>query len=383
MEFDIVGNEAIHEGRATDAYFLRTEEALDHAGRNPQVVCEVTADQFGTGEWEVFSGLKDAVALFEGLPVDVYAIPEGTVFDGGPVMRIEGRYRTFARYETSLLGFLSGASAQATAACEVVTAAGDEAAILSFGARHVHPAATAALERSALIGGVSGFSHVAAGEVLAREPGGTMPHALMICFGNGQQEEAWQAFDEGVASAVPRIALVDTYTDEVDEAIRAAETISLDSVRLDTTRSRRGDFQQITREVRWELDARGHDDVGIFLSGGLEPNEIRTLRELVEGFGVGSYISNADPVDFSLDIVEVDGKPAAKRGKLSGTKQVYRTPEGDHAVAMSETEVAGDALLEPVIKDGDVLAQFDIDTARERCTVDAERVGFSRLHSDH
>jgi nicotinate phosphoribosyltransferase len=380
MEFDIVGNEAIHEGRATDAYFLRTEEALDHAGRNPQVVCEVTADQFGTGEWEVFSGLKDAVALFEGLPVDVYAIPEGTVFDGGPVMRIEGRYRTFARYETSLLGFLSGASAQATAACEVVTAADGEAAILSFGARHVHPAATAALERSALIGGVNGFSHVAAGEVLAREPGGTMPHALVICFGNGHQEEAWQAFDEGVGSAVPRVALVDTYTDEADEAIRAAEAINLDSVRLDTTRSRRGDFRHITHEVRWELDARGHDDVGIFLSGGLGPNEIRTLRDIVEGFGVGSYISNADPVDFSLDIVEVDGTPAAKRGKLSGTKQVYRTPEGGHTVAMSETDVEGEALLKPVIKNGDVLAQFDVDVARERCTVDAEQVGFGGSH---
>ena len=29
-------------------------------------------------------------------------------------------------------------------------------------------------------------------------------------------------------------------------------------------------------------------------------------------------------VDFSLDIVEIDGKPVAKRGKMSGAKQVYR-----------------------------------------------------------
>jgi nicotinate phosphoribosyltransferase len=394
MEFDIVGNEAVREGRATDAYFLRTEEALDHAGRNPHVVCEVTADQFGTGvepsrakrcpsgersesdgEFEVLAGLKDAAALLEGLPVDVHALPEGTLFDGGPVMRIEGHYRDFARYETSLLGFLSGASAQATAAREAVAAA-DGKAILSFGARHVHPASTAALERSALIGGVDGFSHVAAGEVLGREAGGTMPHALVICFGNGNQEEAWRAFDEAVAPEVPRVALVDTYTDETDEAIRAAEAIDLDSVRLDTTGSRRGDFRHIAREVRWELDAHGHEDVGIFASGGLGPEEIRHLRDHVAGFGVGSYISNADPVDFSLDIVDVEGEPAAKRGKLSGPKQVYRTPEGGHAVALEGVEVAGDPLVEPVMEDGDVVADFDLDAAAERCAADAERVGF-------
>ncbi len=373
--FDLVSEAAIREGRATDAYFLRTEEALDHAGRNPHVVAEVTADQFPTGEFEVLAGVKDAAHLLAGLPVDVHALREGTHFDGGPVMRIEGPYRPFARYETSILGFLSYASAVATAAREAKAAAPDKP-ILSFGARHIHPASTAALERSALIGGVDGFSHVAAGEVLGREAGGTMPHALVICFGNGHQEDAWRAFDEGVGPDVPRVALVDTYSDEVDEALRAAETIAdLDSVRLDTTSSRRGDFRHIAREVRWELDARGHEDVGIFVSGGLTPESIRHLGDVADGFGVGSHISNADPVDFALDIVELEGEPAAKRGKLSGTKQVYRTPDGGHHVAHSGTDVEGEPLLEPLIEDGEVVREFDIEAAGERCREDAERVG--------
>ena len=373
--FDLVSESAIREGRATDAYFLRTEEALDHAGRNPHVVAEVTADQFPTGEFEVLAGVKDAAHLLAGLPVDVGALREGTHFDGGPVMRIEGTYREFARYETSLLGFLSYASAVATAAREAKAAA-PRKPVVSFGARHIHPAATAALERSALIGGVDGFSHVAAGEVLGREAGGTMPHALVICFGKGHQEDAWRAFDEGVGPDVPRIALVDTYSDEADEAIRAAETIpDLDSVRLDTTSSRRGDFRHIAREVRWELDVRGHEDVGIFASGGLTPETIRHLGDVVDGFGVGSYISNADPVDFALDIVEVEGEPAAKRGKLSGRKQAYRTPDGGHHVALEGTEVEGEPLLEPLIEDGDIVREFDIDDAAERCREDAARVG--------
>jgi nicotinate phosphoribosyltransferase len=31
-------------------------------------------------------------------------------------------------------------------------------------------------------------------------------------------------------------------------------------------------------------------------------------------------------MDFALDIVEIEGKPAAKRGKRSGRKGVYRCP---------------------------------------------------------
>jgi nicotinate phosphoribosyltransferase len=373
--FDLVSEAAIREGRATDAYFLRTEEALDHAGRDPHVVAEVTADQFPTGEFEVLAGLKDTAHLLSGLPVDVHALREGTHFDGGPVMRIEGPYRPFARYETSLLGFLSYASAAATAARETKAAAADKP-VLSFGARHIHPASTAALERSALIGGVDGFSHVAAGETLGREAGGTMPHALVICFGKGNQEAAWRAFDEGVGPDVPRVALVDTYTDEVDEAIRAAAAIpDLESVRLDTTASRRGDFRHIAREVRWELDTRGHEDVGIFVSGGLTPETVRHLRDVADGFGVGSYVSNADPVDFALDIVELEGEPAAKRGKLSGTKQVYRTPDGGHHVALEGTEVEGEPLLEPLIEDGEIVREFGIEAAAERCREDAERIG--------
>jgi nicotinate phosphoribosyltransferase len=380
-EFDVVPPEAIADGRATDAYFLRTEEALEHAGANPRVTCEVTADQFPDGEFELFAGLKDAAHLLSGLPIDVDAMPEGTLFDGGPVMRIEGHYLDFARYETSLLGFLSHASGVATAALEARVAAPDSS-ILSFGARHVHPSIAGMVERSALIGGLDGFSHVAAGDLLGREASGTMPHALMICLGKGNQEQAWRAFDEAVDESVPRIALCDTYSDEKDEVLRAVETLGdrLSGVRLDTTGSRRGDFRHIVREVRWELDARGHDDVDIFLSGGLGPARLRELRDVADGFGVGGYVSNADPVDFALDIVEVDGEPAAKRGKLSGAKEVYRTADGGHHVGLRGRDAPADAesLLEPVLRDGELLAAFDLDAATERAREDADAVGFRR-----
>jgi nicotinate phosphoribosyltransferase len=388
-DFDIVPPEAIREGRATDAYFERTAEALRGADKNPTVVAEVTADQFPSGEFELFAGLKDAVALLEGRPVDVDAIPEGRLFDGGPVLRIEGPYLSFARFETSLLGFLSHASGVATAALEARLAAPD-AQVLSFGARHVHPSIAGMVERSALAAGLDGFSHVAAGELLGREASGTMPHALVIAFGRGQQEPAWRAFDAAVPEGVPRVALCDTYSDEVDETLRAAAALGdrLDAVRIDTTASRRGDFRHILREARWELDVRGYDDVGLFVSGGLGPADLRRLRDVADGFGVGGHVSNADPVDFALDIVAVDGKPAAKRGKLSGAKQAYRTPAGDHAVALADADPPADAepLLRPVLRDGEVVDGFDpdpdLDAVAERALADARAVGFGADGAD-
>jgi nicotinate phosphoribosyltransferase len=383
LDFDIISPEAIRSGRATDAYFERTDAALNHADRNPHVVAEVTADQFPTGEFELLAGVKDAAALLADRAIDVDAIPPGRCFDGGPVMRIEGPYLDFARLETALLGFLSHASGIATAARRVREAAPDSP-VLSFGARHVHPSIAAVVERSALLAGLDGFSHVAAGDQIDREASGTMPHALLLCFGRGQQEAAWQAFDAAVGDDVQRIALCDTFSDEVDESLRVADALgdALDGVRLDTTGSRRGDFRHIIREVRWELDAAGHDNVDIFLSGGLGVDDLRALRDVADGFGVGSTISNADPVDFALDIVEVDGEAIAKRGKLSGVKSVYRTADGGHHIGHrgGDPPADGEMLLEPLIRDGDVVDDFDLSLseATERAARDASLVGVGR-----
>ena len=48
------------------------------------------------------------------------------------------------------------------------------------------------------------------------------------------------------------------------------------------------------------------------------------LNGLADAYGVGTEISGAPAVDFSMDIIEVDGKPLAKRGKMSGSKSVWR-----------------------------------------------------------
>jgi nicotinate phosphoribosyltransferase len=358
--YDLLTATEIDSGRATAAYFLRTEEILDAAGEDPHVVAELSAPD----GWSVLTGLKDAARLLEGHPVDVYAPPDGTVVSGGPMLRIEGPYRAFARYESSLLGFLAHASGIATAAMEVRAAARDRT-VLSFGTRRQHPTLGAMIERAALVGGADGIGNVAGGELIGVEAGGTMPHALVVCLGDA--ERAFRAYDDALDEGVPRTMLVDTFCDETIEAVVAAETLDdrLDGVRLDTTASRRGDLRAIAEEVRWELDRRGHGDVEILVSGGIDAAEVRRLRDAVDGFGVGGAIANADPLDLSLNLVEVDGEARAKRGVKSGAKQVYRDGFEDRVVPADE-EAPGEPLLRPVLEDGEVVAEFSLEDARAR-----------------
>ena len=95
-------------------------------------------------------------------------------------------------------------------------------------------------------------------------------------------------------------------------------------VRLDTPSSRRGDMRKIVLEVRWALDSAGYKHVKIFVSGGLDEEDVRRLVDVADGFGVGTSIAFPRSIDLAMDIVEVDGESFSKRGKLPGRKQVYR-----------------------------------------------------------
>ncbi len=362
MRFLVVSDDDIKKGLVTDKYFIWTEKVLRAKKVNPLVVAEVT-----TSGWGVLAGLEDALKLLEGLPVDVYAMPEGSIFfPHEPVITIVGRYLDFARFETSLLGFICHSSGVATQAFRFKLAAGDRK-VFSFGTRRMHPAIAAAIERAAYIGGVDGVSNFAAEKYLGIPSMGTMPHAMIICFGD--QVKAWKSFDEVVDKEVSRTMLVDTYFDEKTEAVMAVENVeNVRAVRLDTPSSRRGNFRKIIDEVRWELKIRGREDVGIFVSGGLSLSDVVNLRDIVDAFGVGTAISGAGPIDFALDIVEKEGNFVAKRGKRGGMKQVYRNWERlEDEVRLFREEYTGDgeAMLRKVIEKGEILEKPSMKEARE------------------
>ncbi len=317
--------EQIRKGQVTDVYFERTEKILRAKGLDKEVRAEFMAKGLPAGwQWAVFAGVEECVSLIKDLPVDVRVMKEGTLFAPfQPVMEIRGKYLDFGRYETTFLGFICQASGIATMAAKCRKAAGRRQ-VISFGARRMHPAIAPLVERNAYIGGCDGVAVGLGADLVGIEPTGTMPHALILIMGD--TVEASKAFHEIIEPHVKRVSLIDTFNDEKIETLNVAKALGQDlfAVRLDTPDSRRGDFVKIMEEVRWELDLRGYNHVKLFLSGGLNEDHILSYNEFADAYGVGTAISNAPVIDFSMDIVEIDGKPISKRGKRSGSKSVFR-----------------------------------------------------------
>ncbi|MDG7029646.1 MAG: nicotinate phosphoribosyltransferase, partial [Nitrososphaerota archaeon] len=242
--FWLATEKEIRTAATTDAYFLHTKQVLRRNNVDSQVVMEVFArDVPYADNWGLLTGVYEAIKLLEGLPVDVWAFDEGSVFvaDGNtaiyePLLTIEGRYSDFAEYETPLLGLLSSSTSISTRAAKLRLATGRKL-LLSFGTRRVHPALAPLVERACYVAGFDGVSNVLGAKLLGIEPSGTMPHALVQMLGS--QERAWRLFDETVPRSTPRVALVDTFWDEKSESIKAFEVLGpkLWGVRLDTPAS--------------------------------------------------------------------------------------------------------------------------------------------------
>ena len=148
-----------------------------------------------------------------------------------------------------------------------------------------------------------------------------MPHALVLIMGD--TVKATLVLDKYTSPEVPRVSLVDTFKDEAEESLLVAQALGkkLNSVRLDTPGERGKVTADLVKEVRARLDLAGFKKVGIFVSGGINPERITYFIESgapLDGFGVGSYISGAKPIDFTADLHELEGKPIAKRGRIPG-----------------------------------------------------------------
>jgi nicotinate phosphoribosyltransferase len=375
--------EEIKDAVTTDVYFEYARDALKFAGINPVVTMEVFTrkNPFGSS-WAVVSGVYEVAKLLRGLPVDVDAMEEGEVFltdpklaVNEPVMRITGRYQDFGVYENPVLGFLCQASGVCTKAARLASLAQGKL-IISFGTRRVHPALAPIVERSSILGGLDSVSNVLGARLMKRKASGTMPHAFILCVGD--EAEAWRIFDRALPKDIPRIALVDTISDEKFASVLALETLGqrLYGVRLDTPGSRRGDMRKLIQEVRWELTIRGGADVKIIVSGGIDEGDVVELRDWVDGFGIGTSISAAPVIDFSCKIVEVqDGKtgrmvPRAKRGDLGGRKNVFRDPETMTDVVTTSERPPGRGyvpLLRPLLRKGEIVREFaSLDDLSER-----------------
>ncbi|MDI9441198.1 MAG: nicotinate phosphoribosyltransferase [Bacillota bacterium] len=313
--------EEIIQGLTTDIYFVKTNEILHNLKlQDTEVVAEIFPRRPG-----ILVGVEEAKNLLEGTGVEVWSLPEGARFEAKEVvMRIKGRYTDFGIYETAVLGILASSSGWATAA-SIAKEAADGRPVLCFGARHVHPAVAPVMERAAIVGGADGASCILGAKLAGFEPSGTVPHALFLIVGDSLETAI--AYNRFMPPESRRLMLVDTFKDEVEESIRLASSpeTGLEAVRLDTPSERGGVTPALVKELRAKLDLAGHENIQIFVSGGLDPERIKLLAEAgADAFGVGSYISSAPAIDMTMDLKEVNGKPVAKRGRIPGLSETSR-----------------------------------------------------------
>jgi len=317
--------ESVLRGDTADVYFHRTKEILAAAAVNPVVTMEVFAGREGT-----LCGMREVRALLERVcspDAVIESLADGDCIARKEVaLRIRDRYQSFCLYETAYLGYLSSGTGWATAAQAAVTAAAG-VPVIAFGARHIHPNAVGAMEYAAIVGGCQACASLVGAHMAGLPPSGTMPHALVLVLGDTVR--AAQLFHETIDPAVNRVVLVDTFHDEVEEALRVGEALGDDlwGVRLDTPSERGGVTPELVREMRARLDGAGLGHVKIVISGGLSVERIARFRAEsapVDAFGVGSAISAAPAIDFTADIKEIAGRPIAKRGRIPGITPTTR-----------------------------------------------------------
>jgi nicotinate phosphoribosyltransferase len=333
--------EKIRDGYYSDAYFNHTKTLLEDDGHQPRVVMQV----FQRKE-SILGGIDEAIAVLKQCSgrrgadakwingfkdLEVNALHEGDeIAPWETVMTIEGDYSQFAHLETVYLGCLARRTLIMRNVREVVEAANGKP-ILYFPARHDHWLVQTGDGWAAHVAGAIGVSTDAQASWWGGRGVGTVPHALIAAYG-GDTALAARKFADRFASEMNVTVLVDFANDSVTTALEVAEALGPDlwGVRLDTSDRlvdeglRRTGVEEtgvnapLVRLVREELDANGHQDVRIVVSGGFTAERIRSFEAHgvpVDAYGVGSSLIRGSN-DFTADIVMVEGRPAGKVGRV-------------------------------------------------------------------
>ena len=322
--------EAVKRGLYSDKYFDRTRSVLLADGNRNRALMQVFSRGAG-----VLCGIDEAIAIVRTCASDPESLEVAALFDGDSisenetVMTIEGEYASFAHLENVYLGALARGTSIATSVRETCDAA-EGRTVLFFASRFDHYLMQSRDGYAAMVGGTRLVSTDENGRLFGGEGTGTIPHSLIAAY-EGDTIAACEAFRRHVPSRVDLIALVDFENDCVRTSIEAGRRFGtgLWGVRLDTA----GDLAdlsvkgrgpesygvcpELVRNVREALDSEGYENVKIVISGGFDAARVRRyVREEVpfDAVGVGSSFYRKR-IDFTADIVLVNGKPCAKKGR--------------------------------------------------------------------
>lgn len=362
------------------------EEALDYL-EGLRFTAEDIAYLRGTGRFsEDLLGYLRALR-FRG---DVRAVPEGrVVFAEEPLLEVTAPIIEAQIIETYLMNVIHLHTVLATKAARCVDAARGRV-VVDFGLRRAHGLeAGMAAARAAYIAGCAATSNVAAGRRWGIPLSGTMAHSFVTAFPS--ELDAFRAYAHTYPDATT--LLIDTYDtlQGARHAVRVADELARAGHRLRAVRIDSGDVLHLSREVRAILDAGGHPEVQIFVSGGLDEYQIAALLDAgapIDGFGVGTRMDaseDAPTLEAAYKLVEYGGRPAFKlspgKATLAGRKQVWRRsgPDGrfagDVIAAADEVIVDAEPLLVPVMAGGRRLRPPEpLEAVRARCLAERDRL---------
>ena len=301
-------------GDSADVYLHRTQRILRNEGLNPIVVMEFSssADAVLCGTMEVRAVLEKVTSVGNR---EVWSVEEGErVARGGVCFAIRAPYSSFGLYETAICGILGSQTGWATAARQLVDAAG-HVPVISVGAHNVHPSVAGIMDYAAAVGGCESGSTIL-GNRLAHTPAiATVSGALVQIL--GEPSKAIAAFDRSVAPDVPRVGYLDPRGDLATQAADVARVMKdrLDGIRLARSPGGMPVTALQIQTVREALDGVGAGRVRIILSGPMSPDRIQMLlaeRAPVDAFHDSSYIASAAAIPFLPSIRAISDRPVAQ-----------------------------------------------------------------------
>lgn len=293
--------------------------------------------------------------------VDGYA--EGELyFPGSPVVTVTGTFGEAVLLETLVLSVLNHDCAVASAAARMVVAAGDRP-LIEMGSRRAQEEAAVAAARAAYLAGFASTSNLEAGRRHGIPTAGTAAHAFTLL--HESEAAAFKAQVETLGTGTT--LLVDTY--DIAQGIRTAVEVAgpgLGAVRIDS-----GDLTVLARQAREQLDTLGATGTRIVLSGDLDEWALAALASApVDAYGVGTSVvtgSGAPTAGMVYKLVEVDGRPVAKRSEHKSTHGGRKTAVRRHRETGTATEeVLVPARARPGLSPNDRLLQRPLMRGGER-----------------
>jgi nicotinate phosphoribosyltransferase len=297
---------------------------------------------------------------------DIDGYPEGELyFPYSPVLTVSGTFADAVLLETLALSVFNHDCAVASAAARMVTAAGGRP-IIEMGSRRTHEQAAVASARAAYLAGFASTSNLDAARRYGVPTAGTAAHAFTLLH-----DDERAAFAAQVAAAGPGTTLlVDTY--DITRGIELAVEVAgpeLGAIRIDS-----GDLGVLADQARAQLDGLGATGTRIVVSGDLDEFAIAALAARpVDAYGAGTAVvtgSGAPTAEMVYKLVEVDGRPVAKRSEhkqSSGGRKTARRAYKPTGTATEEIVASGAdaqpgagerALQRPLVRAGEPVADL-------------------------